>query len=71
LDQVRALGASAVERVAMVSCNPATFGRDARVLREAGFRLDWVQPIDPFLWSAEVEVVGAFERPPGRSLKAC
>ncbi len=61
--QALALAASTVEKVAMVSCNPATFARDARLLVDGGYRLSWVQPIDAFLWSAEIEQVGAFERP--------
>ncbi|MEM8951076.1 MAG: TRAM domain-containing protein [Pseudomonadota bacterium] len=48
--------------LAMVSCNPATFARDARILIDAGYRLNWVQPIDAFLFSAEIELVAAFER---------
>lgn len=46
--------------LAMVSCNPATFARDARVLIDAGYRLDWLQPIDAFLFAAEIELVAAF-----------
>lgn len=60
--QARALAAAAVPRIAMVSCNPRTFARDARILVDGGYRPLWVQPVDPFLWSAELEVVGAFER---------
>ncbi len=45
-----------------VSCNPQTFARDARVLIDAGFRLETVTPIDQFLWSAHVELVGVFRR---------
>ncbi|MBX3476534.1 MAG: class I SAM-dependent RNA methyltransferase [Brevundimonas sp.] len=45
-----------------VSCNPATFARDARLLIDAGFRLERVTPIDQFLWSAHVELVGVFSR---------
>lgn len=48
-------------RIAMVSCNPATFARDARTLIDAGYCLVWVQPIDAFLYAAEIELVGAFE----------
>ena len=50
------------KKIAMVSCNPATFARDARILIDAGWRLAWVRPIDAFLYSAEIELVGAFER---------
>ena len=45
-----------------VSCNPQTFARDARVLIDAGFRLERVTPVDQFLWSAHVELVGVFRR---------
>ena len=62
LDQVRLLARSKVQRVIGVSCNPATFARDARVLADAGFRLDQVLPVDQFLWSPHVELVGVFNR---------
>ena len=45
-----------------VSCNPQTFARDARVLIDAGFVLERVTPIDQFLWSTHVELVGVFRR---------
>lgn len=60
--QVTTLAQTKVPRIAMVSCNPATFARDARVLIAAGWTLDWVQPVDQFRWSAHVELVGAFRR---------
>ena len=52
-----------MDRIAMVSCNPATFARDARILVDGGYDLAWVQVIDAFLWSSEIELVGAFARP--------
>lgn len=45
-----------------VSCNPATFARDARTLADGGFRLSHVTPVDQFLWSPHVELVGVFIR---------
>jgi 23S rRNA (uracil1939-C5)-methyltransferase len=45
-----------------VSCNPATFARDARTLIDAGFRLERVLPVDQFLWSPHIELVGVFSR---------
>lgn len=45
-----------------VSCNPQTFARDARILIDAGFALERVTPVDQFLWSAHVELVGLFRR---------
>jgi 23S rRNA (uracil1939-C5)-methyltransferase len=60
--QIATLAQTKVPRIAMVSCNPATFARDARVLINAGWSMDWVQPVDQFRWSAHVELVGAFRR---------
>ncbi len=48
--------------VAGVSCNPSTFARDARMLVDAGFRLERVTPVDQFLWSPHIELVGIFRR---------
>ena len=45
-----------------VSCNPATFARDARILVDGDFRLERVLPVDQFLWSPHVELVGVFRR---------
>ncbi len=53
---------SRVERVIGVSCNPATFARDARTLADAGFVLDRVLPVDQFVWSPHIELVGVFSR---------
>lgn len=60
--QSRELARSGVGRVASVSCNAASFARDAWILLEGGFRLEWVQPVDQFLWSGHVELVAAFSR---------
>ena len=60
--QARALADSQVPRIVAVSCNPATFGRDARVLVDGGYRLARVVPVDQFLWSVQVELVAWFER---------
>jgi 23S rRNA (uracil1939-C5)-methyltransferase len=60
--QVRELAASAVPRIAYVSCNPATFARDARILADGGYRLDWVHPVGQFRWSTHIELAAAFAR---------
>lgn len=60
--QSAALAASAVPCVIAVSCNPATFARDARSLVDGGYRLRRVEPIDQFVWSPHVELVARFER---------
>ena len=46
----------------MVSCNPATFARDARALIDVGYKIGKVTPIDQFLFSPHLEVVAAFSR---------
>lgn len=61
-EQVRELAASSVPRVAYVSCNPATFARDAEQLVSGGYRLDWARPVGQFRWSTHVELAAAFSR---------
>jgi 23S rRNA (uracil1939-C5)-methyltransferase len=60
--QVDMIAQAKVPKVAAVSCNPATLARDARVLIDGGYSLTRVQPVDQFLFSAEIEVVATFER---------
>lgn len=60
--QVATLARSAIPRIAMVSCNPVTFARDAATLVAGGFQLQWVQVVDQFRWSPHVEVAAAFTR---------
>jgi 23S rRNA (uracil1939-C5)-methyltransferase len=54
--------APGVSTVVGVSCNPATFARDARILIGGGFTLTRVRPVDQFLWSPHIELVGVFTR---------
>jgi 23S rRNA (uracil1939-C5)-methyltransferase len=60
--QARALTSSQVPIIVAVSCNPATFARDARILIDGGYRLMQVTPLDQFRYSAHVELVGRFQR---------
>ena len=62
IDQTAQIKDTKASVVVGVSCNPQTFARDARVLIDAGFRLETVTPVDQFLWSAHVELVGVFRR---------
>ena len=60
--QAESLARSRVPTVVMVSCNPATAGRDARILIDGGYRLESLTPIDQFLYSAHLELVAVFRR---------
>lgn len=56
------LATSAVPAIVAVSCNPASFARDAGILVRAGYRLEAVTPVDQFKWSPHLEIVGVFRR---------
>ncbi len=60
--QCRALAASKVRRVAYVSCDAASFARDAAILAGAGFTPGPVTPVDQFLFSSHIELVADFRR---------
>lgn len=61
-EQVGEIARSNAQVVVGISCNPATFARDARVLIDAGFKLERLLPIDQFLWSPHVELASVFRR---------
>lgn len=60
--QARTLAGARLGRLVYVSCNPATFARDARMLLDGGWRLGTVTPFDQFRFSPHVELVAVFER---------
>ena len=60
--QARELAKSAMPQIVAVSCNAATFARDAKILVEGGYRLTNVTPIDQFRYSPHVEIVARFQR---------
>jgi 23S rRNA (uracil1939-C5)-methyltransferase len=60
--QAAALARSRVPTVLALSCNPASFARDARLLVDGGYRLERITPLDQFLWSPHLELVGEFRR---------
>jgi 23S rRNA (uracil1939-C5)-methyltransferase len=61
--QMRHIAQARVPAVAMVSCNPVTFARDAATLVQAGYGLNWVQPVDQFRWSPHVELAASLSLP--------
>jgi len=60
--QAAELAKSPVPVVVAISCNPATFARDARLLVDGGYALTAVTPIDQFLWSAHIELAAVFRK---------
>jgi 23S rRNA (uracil1939-C5)-methyltransferase len=60
--QARMLASSNIDLIVYVSCNPTSFARDAAMLVEAGYKLARVTPVDQFLWSPHIELVGILRR---------
>ncbi len=61
--QAAEIARSGVPRVVAVSCDPGTFSRDAATLVAGGYRIESVEPVDQFRYSAHVELVAVFTRP--------
>jgi len=59
-EQVRGLVGLGLSRISYVSCNPATFARDAKTLVDGGYKLEWVRPVGQFRWSTHVELAACF-----------
>lgn len=62
MSQSQQIAKSTLSRAVAVSCNPATFARDARILIDGGFRLTDLTIVDQFIWSPHVELVARFDR---------
>lgn len=60
--QAEQIARAPIRKLAYVSCDPASFARDIKVLIEHGFTLTKITPVDQFRWSPHIELVGAFER---------
>jgi 23S rRNA (uracil1939-C5)-methyltransferase len=60
--QVQQLAASKIPVVVAVSCNIATFARDARILIDGGYGIEGVTPVDQFRHTPHVELVARFKR---------
>ncbi|WP_299661340.1 class I SAM-dependent RNA methyltransferase [uncultured Ruegeria sp.] len=58
--QVAELAQARCPVIAYVSCNPVTFARDAKILVNAGYTLEWVQVVDQFRWSSHTELAARF-----------
>ncbi|MBO6804887.1 MAG: class I SAM-dependent RNA methyltransferase, partial [Thalassospira sp.] len=62
LAQSETLAVDGPEWIIAVSCNPATFSRDMRVLRNGGYEITKVVPVDQFLWSSHLELFAILRR---------
>ena len=51
-----------IENIVYISCNPATFARDVKILAENGYVLKKITPVDMFPQTAHIEVVGLLEK---------
>jgi 23S rRNA (uracil1939-C5)-methyltransferase len=60
--QAQQLAASRIPVVIAVSCNVATFARDAKILVDGGFGIEGVTPVDQFRHTPHVELVARFTR---------
>lgn len=59
---VARVAATRAPRLALVSCDPAALGRDARLLADAGYELRTSQLVDLFPHTSHVEVVSRFDQ---------
>ena len=59
---IRAMAQAQPDRLVYVSCNPATLARDAGLLKEEGYTVRKVQPVDMFCWTSGVETAALFGR---------
>lgn len=60
--QAGRITATRIPLVVAVSCNPASFARDAKLLIDGGYRMEKVVPVDQFLWTPHLELVAVFRR---------
>ena len=51
-----------IEKIVYISCNPATFARDVKILTENGYVLKKITPVDMFPQTGHIEVVGLLEK---------
>ena len=58
--QVEQIAIAKLKNVVMISCNPATFARDAKILKNAGYALKNAASIDQFVYSPHLEIAAHF-----------
>lgn len=60
--QCEQLAKSVIPTIIYISCSPETFAKDAGILENGAYKLEKVIPVDQFLWSSHLEVVGIFRK---------
>lgn len=60
IDSLNAVAKLGIKEFVYISCNPATFSRDTKILNDLGYKIDSVQPVDMFPGTSHIEVVGRF-----------
>ena len=63
-EQVALLAHSTVPKIVYISCNPASWAKDAAMLVSGGYRLAELRPVGQFRWSTHVELASLFIRQP-------
>jgi 23S rRNA (uracil1939-C5)-methyltransferase len=63
------LAATGASRFVLVSCDPASFGRDVGLLRASGYALKGIELVDLFGHTSHIELVSTFSRQGGGGQK--
>ena len=61
-EQTAQLAQSGIPKIIAVSCNPASFARDARIMVDGGYIFQAARIVDQFVWSAHVEIAAVFTK---------
>lgn len=59
---LKAVIRSQCKRLVYVSCNPSTLAKDCKFLLDNGMKIEYVQPVDMFPYTAHVECIGLMTR---------
>lgn len=59
---MRSIGRFGTDKIIYVSCNPNTLAEDMRWLRDFGYQLQEVQPVDQFPHTHHVEIIALIQK---------
>jgi len=68
--QCRQIANSTIGQAIYVSCNPAALANDAKLLKQAGFKVASINVVDQFLWSTGIESIVSFKRESSRHTRS-